>query len=850
MLEWRVLAGANEQATATDVAQRLRESPLWAALEKRAAADDAARALLTVVQDAAKYAHDRSKMILRTLPEYTLHDGEHLFRVLFLMGKLLQFNEEALERFSAADLALCIISCFFHDLGLAPTPQQVSSWRAMLDNNFTMSTKGTEGSFSKFLAGQPMEVNQHKDALAGGNRTLADRISSELIGKYIRATHGARVKSIIKKDWEGRIRYGAVDLTPHLSFICESHTLDASALLERDRLILCGDGIHCSPITVAVLLRLADILDFDSKRAPKTLMMCLDIENGVSLSEWHRHQAVKAWRMHRDHIAISAQCSQPMIEEAVRDFCDTLEHELVACSGVLAGMRGGTLEGVPEFYRLILPRSVDRSAIGPVLTADDLPLYQYRRTRFELDRDKIIDLLMGTSLYGQPAVALRELLQNSLDACRVRQAFETAWNQLYSPELSIKFERTKDGDFLIVEDNGMGMDASIITNFYAKVGASYYRSAEFYQLRAEYGVDFTPISRFGIGVLSYFLVADNIEVQSKRLIAPRDTGQAVDVKVNSVGGLFWISDGEKTEVGTTTRLALKKNHPWSAMTPSEISKQISSVVPEPPTPISLYVSLTPTERFSGACKTVNRADILKKEKYRDVGDYGTNGRIRTLSNIRAGIAPGISAELEISWLEKDNAPVKAFTHSSKIMSVLGEPQQFMIESTLEVETNTIRGYNGTIDVEDDTVRLGKAYHDARQSSGIVVLHGIKVPVDLFDERKAGGQYDVFLRLPFVLRCVISITTPADLNLNAARSDILPDNLWFDLRDSIVRACIESIRRERSISPHYFRKLLAVWEEIARDEASAEAKESSAPKTRQTDPWIVKVFDAYRVFLAS
>ena len=80
---------------------------------------------------------------------------------------------------------------------------------------------------------------------------------------------------------------------------------------------------------------------------------------------------------------------------------------------------------------------------------------------------------MGTKLYGDPEVALRELIQNSIDACLLRQAIEASWETNYNPKVNVKYYSSKDGeDILEVEDNGTGMDQHIIDAYYSKVGSS------------------------------------------------------------------------------------------------------------------------------------------------------------------------------------------------------------------------------------------------------------------------------------------------------------------------------------------------------------------------------------------
>ena len=151
----------------------------------------------------------------------------------------------------------------------------------------------------------------------------------------------------------------------------------------------------------------------------------------------------------------------------------------------------------------------------------------------------MIDLLMGTELYGNPEVALRELIQNSKDACLLRNAQEIKWgNPKYEPEITVKYYSENGEDILEVTDNGTGMDQDIIDNYYSRVGSSFYKSTEFYTLKSETNADFTPTSRFGIGVLSCFMVADILIVDTKRKKGPEIFGEAINISVEGQESIF------------------------------------------------------------------------------------------------------------------------------------------------------------------------------------------------------------------------------------------------------------------------------------------------------------------------
>ena len=70
-----------------------------------------------------------------------------------------------------------------------------------------------------------------------------------------------------------------MDLTVEFAQLCFSHNQDALALLEMEKSLLSGQGIYiCLPF-VGVILRIADILDFDTKRTPSVLFSHLAVRH-------------------------------------------------------------------------------------------------------------------------------------------------------------------------------------------------------------------------------------------------------------------------------------------------------------------------------------------------------------------------------------------------------------------------------------------------------------------------------------------------------------------------------------------------------------------------------------------
>lgn len=116
-------------------------------------------------------------------------------------------------------------------------------------------------------------------------------------------------------------------------------------------------------------------------------------------------------------------------------------------------------------------------------------------------------MLVGHTLYNDSSVVIRELVQNGLDAIKLQNEIEKKTKK-EKTEGEILVEWDEENNTLSFTDNGTGMTMDDIENYLLKVGTSKYSSAVF---QKEYP-NFVSISRFGIGILTCFLVADDIEI--------------------------------------------------------------------------------------------------------------------------------------------------------------------------------------------------------------------------------------------------------------------------------------------------------------------------------------------------
>ncbi|HLL64303.1 MAG TPA: HSP90 family protein [Micromonosporaceae bacterium] len=162
---------------------------------------------------------------------------------------------------------------------------------------------------------------------------------------------------------------------------------------------------------------------------------------------------------------------------------------------------------------------------------------------FQVDLRGVVDLL-SHHLYASPRVYLRELLQNAVDAITARRATDPAAPGRVWIEPS---ELTGDGT-LRIADNGIGLTEAQVHELLATIGRT--------SKRDELGFarhDF--LGQFGIGLLSCFLVADEIRVDTRT-----DGGDTVRW-VGYSDGRYTVAAAPvaRAEVGTTVTLVPRRD---------------------------------------------------------------------------------------------------------------------------------------------------------------------------------------------------------------------------------------------------------------------------------------------------
>lgn len=173
---------------------------------------------------------------------------------------------------------------------------------------------------------------------------------------------------------------------------------------------------------------------------------------------------------------------------------------------------------------------------------------------FQTEAKQLLQLMIH-SLYSNKEIFLRELISNASDAADKLRFEALSDSSLYEddPELKITVDFDADTKTITIADNGIGMSKDEVIDHLGTIAKS--GTAEFLsKLSGDQQSDSQLIGQFGVGFYSAFIVADRVEVLTRRGGLP------------AAEGVHWESEGEadfsvetieKVGRGTTVILHLR-----------------------------------------------------------------------------------------------------------------------------------------------------------------------------------------------------------------------------------------------------------------------------------------------------
>ncbi|WP_173787609.1 molecular chaperone HtpG [Campylobacter lari] len=171
--------------------------------------------------------------------------------------------------------------------------------------------------------------------------------------------------------------------------------------------------------------------------------------------------------------------------------------------------------------------------------------------QFQTEVNQLLQLMIH-SLYSNKEIFLRELISNASDALD-KLSYLSVSNDAYKnlkfePKIQINFNQ--EAKTLTISDNGIGMNKEDLINNIGTIAKSGTKSF-LENLSGDAKKDSQLIGQFGVGFYSAFMVADKIEVLSKKALEDK-----AYVWISDANG-YEIEDASKDEQGTCITLHLK-----------------------------------------------------------------------------------------------------------------------------------------------------------------------------------------------------------------------------------------------------------------------------------------------------
>lgn len=492
-------------------------------------------------------------------PEYTNHGITHINNVLDFADKLIPESfYEALGKKENKEntVSILVLSILLHDLGMFIKESGLKYLLGMEENNKSNSCAEWKKRWDEFCFQICHAPSKVLDIIYGNEENYQFNISSKpFCAEFIRKNHHRIAYQIAVEGFPGETlntMFKTIqnqDIVKLAGIVAMSHGINLRDVELENELKSLRQGTKApygAPVYyLMAVLRLADLIDAGIDRAPK-LQYDMDSFNSlISEREWRLNERINHKKMPPDSdlaecLEVAAFPKDSVEYVQLKSWFDYWQKELDLSWAVIG-------EKYDTKYQLTI-----RRVIAPMEEEDR---FVTREMALKVNPDIVKHLI--APLYGEDvSYGVRELLQNSVDACIERKIMEDEKGKDYKGEIVVDVD-TANGLFTIT-DNGIGMTADIIANYYLTVGASFRNSPEWYQdfQDEERKPKMARNGRFGIGALAAFLIGSTVKVLTRNI--NENFGYSFSYSLES--NLLNVEKISEVEIGTKIQIKISEKN--------------------------------------------------------------------------------------------------------------------------------------------------------------------------------------------------------------------------------------------------------------------------------------------------
>jgi len=324
------------------------------------------------------------------------------------------------------------------------------------------------------------------------------------------------------------------------------------------------------------------------------------------------------------------------------------------------------------------------------------------KQKFKTEVSQLLQLIIH-SLYSNKEIFLRELISNSsdaLDKLRYLSLTKKKYKEInLDPKISISFDSNDKQKTLTISDNGIGMDKDDLVASLGTIARSGTKNF-LEKLSGDSKKDSNLIGQFGVGFYSCFMVADKVEVLTKKALDKK----AYLWKSDGQTG-FSITESEKEENGTTITVFLNDEgqeytNRWSI---DSVIKKYSDHIAFP---IELHYTEEKDKKIENKVEQVNSASAFWKKTKSSLKDKDYNEFYKTLSGDTEDPLMHVHTQAEGNLVYStlfyipQKAPFDLFRADYKSGVKLYINRVFITDDDKELMPTYLRFVRGIIDSED------------------------------------------------------------------------------------------------------------------------------------------------------
>ena len=369
------------------------------------------------------------------------------------------------------------------------------------------------------------------------------------------------------------------------------------------------------------------------------------------------------------------------------------------------------------------------------------------KQKFRTEVSQLLQLIIH-SLYSNKEIFLRELISNSSDAIDKLRYLTVSDKKFkgieFSPRVDIEFNDEDKNKSLTISDNGIGMNKEdLVANLgtIARSGTKKFME----QLSGDSKKDSNLIGQFGVGFYSSYMVADKVEVVTK--------------KAGEKSAYMWTSDGktgfnikevEKDGHGTTIKLFLNDsgNEFANRWTIDSIIKKYSDHIAFP-----IYLNYTEKkdDKEELVVDQVNSASAFWKRSKASLKKKDYNEFYKTFANDNEDpmfyVHVNAEGNLEYTTLFyiPSNAPFDMFNADYKSGVKLYVNRVFITDDDKELMPVYLRFVKGIIDSEDLPLNVSREILQQNKILAKIKSNSVKKILQSFTNlaKKDDKKYEEF-----------------------------------------------------------------------------------------------------------